>query len=684
MISTTAAVRNAIAERHKIRARVTIMLNDDPGNPTNLTLEGDRLMAGGVTLNDGTSGSGSFDIGAAIINQCTILMDNTDGAFSSYNFEGAVATVFAGVVTNDSGSAVSWLRKGMYILSDPTTTPAVITLKGVDYMAKFDRKYDGSMTFPRTVGSIVQYCCTRCGVTLATSTFSNSTYRIEQDPFGDDSMTYRQILSYCAQIACCFARCNAQGRLELKWYDRTAFDSGNESQRHVVAKFSQGPTVNTEDVVVTGVMVVASDAADGTEGETYTYGNDGYVLVVRENPLIAYGTAQAVANLIGPYVVGMRFRPGSASILGDPVMEAGDAAMLTDRKNNRYRAYITNLTYSVGNFASITCDAVPAIRKSADRYSRLAATVAKLRKEVPKNVDAYMAAQAHLDALAFNALGFYETEEVLQDGSKIHYAHDAPTLAESTIVYKKSIDGFFLSRNGGRTYSNGFDSAGNAVLNMLAVIGINASWVNTGRIESQDGTVAIDLDNNTINLKGVTNFDGFATKSGLGTSGYTTVNGSNITTGIIKDAGENTVINLTNGTVTIKKGTITLGSVTNNHYIKIDNNGKISSYAPWGNDTERLEIYDAVLNGYVNSTAYGLLDLAANYDDGGKHVSLKSYGELHLQANSRVSFEPSGSYIDSNGYHGEIDTGYLPGLDGWCVIGDMRVRLDHGLIMEII
>ena len=127
MISTTAAVKTAIADRHKIKARVTILLNDNPDNPTNLTLESDKLMAGGVTVNDGTSSSGSFDIGAAIINQCTIILDNTDGAYSEYNFEGAVATVFAGVATNDAGTSVTWLKKGMYVLSDPTTTPAIAT-----------------------------------------------------------------------------------------------------------------------------------------------------------------------------------------------------------------------------------------------------------------------------------------------------------------------------------------------------------------------------------------------------------------------------------------------------------------------------------------------------------------------------------------------------------------------------
>ena len=499
MISTTTEVKNAIADRHEITARVSIMLNDSPTSPTTLILEKNTLMAGGVTINDGTSNTGSFDIGSAIINQCTVLVNNTDGNYSNYNFEKAVATVFAGVVTNDAGS-VTWLKKGVFILSDPTTTPAVITLKGVDYMSKFDRDYDGNMTFPRTIGSIVQYCCTQCGVDLETTSFTNSGYLVSNNPF-EGEITYRQIISWCAQIACSFARCNVDGRLELKWYDTAAFDTGNEYRRHSVTKISQGPNVNTEDVVITGIRVTASDAADGTEGESALSGNDGYILEISDNPLIAYGRASETAALIAAVARGMRFRPGSASILGDPTMEAGDAALVTDRKGNQYKLYLTNLTFVVGNFASISCDAEPALRKSADRYSKLASTVAKTRKELTTYVDSYVQSQISMDTLAANALGFFESYERQQDGSVIKYAHNKPTLAQSTVIYKQTADGFFLARRQSTSdpivYENGIDSSGKAVLSVIAAIGVNADWVNTGTLTvggpSGGGTVQITV-----------------------------------------------------------------------------------------------------------------------------------------------------------------------------------------------
>lgn len=40
-------------------------------------------------------------------------------------------------------------------------------------------------------------------------------------------------------------------------------------------------------------------------------------------------------------------------------------------------------------------------------------------------------------------MGYYETQEKQDDGSTIMYMHDKPDLKDSTVVYKKTIDGFF-------------------------------------------------------------------------------------------------------------------------------------------------------------------------------------------------------------------------------------------------
>lgn len=118
---------------------------------------------------------------------------------------------------------------------------------------------------------------------------------------------------------------------------------------------------------------------------------------------------------------------------------------------------------------------------------------------VDQSLDAYDVKLAQMNELAANTLGFYYTEEKTEDGSIIAYRHDRPNLSESKIIYKTGIDGFFLSVDGGQTWKAGFDSNGDAVLNILYAIGIQSKWINTRGFTATDnsGKETFKIDENT-------------------------------------------------------------------------------------------------------------------------------------------------------------------------------------------
>lgn len=118
---------------------------------------------------------------------------------------------------------------------------------------------------------------------------------------------------------------------------------------------------------------------------------------------------------------------------------------------------------------------------------------------VDKSLDAYDVKLAQMNELAANTLGFYYTEEKAADGSIIAYRHDKADLSESKIIYKNGIDGFFLSVDGGQTWKAGFDSNGDAVLNILYAIGIQSKWINTRGFTATDnsGKETFKIDENT-------------------------------------------------------------------------------------------------------------------------------------------------------------------------------------------
>lgn len=489
MINTTAEYKQAMKEgKRDLLAKASCLLK----NGTMLNFDHTNIMVGGLSITDGVCSSGNFDLGSAIINQLTLKINNIDEEYSSYDFTDAQITVWEGAQLS---SGPEWLKKGVFNASDPTETPAVITLKALDNMAKFDRDYDGNMTFPITIQAMVQYCCDRCGVILATQLISNGKYVIHKNPFSDAQITYRTIISHCAAIAGCYARCNVDGQLELKWYDKTAFSE--VSKHHEITQIASGLSVMSVDVTITGIKVTSE--GDEKKRVTYLSGTEGYVLSVAGNPLIQPEDTKTIASYLAEKNVGMRFRPMKANAVGDPSWEAGDAAVITDRKGKKYNCYLTNIAYAIGQRATISCDAKPASRKSADRYDKINKVIAEIKKNVQGQLTEYGKYFDQMNSLAINAMGYYETDETLDDGSKITYMHDKPALSESKTVYKKSIDGYFWSNDGGKTWTSGIDKNGNAVMNVIAAIGLHAEWIKAGKIqvEDSDGNIIFLVDMDT-------------------------------------------------------------------------------------------------------------------------------------------------------------------------------------------
>lgn len=100
-----------------------------------------------------------------------------------------------------------------------------------------------------------------------------------------------------------------------------------------------------------------------------------------------------------------------------------------------------------------------------------------------------------LSQILATSLGFFETYEVDSEGRTIEYMHDRPTLAESTIIWKKTGTAIGVSTDGGKTWNAAIDAEGNATVNILSAIGINADWMHTGTLVVRDdeGNVMLSI-----------------------------------------------------------------------------------------------------------------------------------------------------------------------------------------------
>lgn len=123
--------------------------------------------------------------------------------------------------------------------------------------------------------------------------------------------------------------------------------------------------------------------------------------------------------------------------------------------------------------------------ESTARTAAVASTVTTVKKEVVNlnnKTARYKIAEQRLTALMAQSFGVFRTEEVLEDGSTVYYLHDKPALADSLNIWKMTGDALAVSSDGGQTWNAGIDAEGNAIMNILSVIGIEASWIDTDNL----------------------------------------------------------------------------------------------------------------------------------------------------------------------------------------------------------
>lgn len=527
--------------------RAVITLADE----TVLTVENDKIMTGGIDYDDAVGEDNTFSaVGSVIINSATLTLYNNDDLFSDYDFLNADVILYTGLYINNGTEEVpEMIRKGTYRVDDATYSNATITLKLLDYMEQFDRPYSESeLGYPNDLESIVRDCCYVCGVTLNTYNFPHHDFRVTERP-NSDSTTFRDVLSYVASIAGCFARCDVQGRLELKWFDTDAienaqtdydggeFDDGTPSYEtgtnleggsfnpwnnpssidsgsftvdrnvHYITSL-RSQNIAVDDIVITGVRILVDVPTDSEDDGVYFVGTDGYVIEISKNPFITLDNVNTILAWLQVQLIGLQFRPCNITCLDNPSIEAGDVGFIWDTHSKQHPILITRVTFSPGRPQKIVCGAETPSANSSTRYTSVVKSYMESRKQLIQQKSDYEQALEDLaERIENESSGLYMTAVQQQGGSVKYYYHNKPELSDSAIQILISDVGITVTPNG--TDPNptwyGLTVDGDLLARILSVHGINADWITTGKVSSANGKVYFDLDNDELVCSKVTN-----------------------------------------------------------------------------------------------------------------------------------------------------------------------------------
>ncbi|MCM1468034.1 MAG: tail fiber domain-containing protein [Alistipes sp.] len=532
MRKTTSEYKEKIRKNRIFHYKAVIRLADGAV----LNIGNDDLMSDGWSFQDSTSAN-TFTIGSAIIGSFTLRLRNDKGQFSRYDFMGASIIPSVGL---ELSGGIEWINKETYHVLEPVANDVTITIKAWNKLSNLDKDYDSSISYPATLRRIIEDACVHCGLSFMAASFDGQDMEVERKP---EMTTYRQVVSWCAQIAGYFVQMSPDNTVMLRWYDFASLekmtggldggnfieqfsgdmaDGGNfmdyssgdsvdggrfeELNKYHIISALKSKTNDTDDVVITGIRVI-------TEDEEFMEGTDGYVLEIDGNELISNaGIAQSTVKRLGNKIIGSRFRKLSVTAQSDPSIEAGDIAVVVDRKGNAYHTIFTSVEFKSSGIEQLKCDAESALINSGKQYKESTRTNVTARKEAKKEISRYDLAVKSMTDLIVQGFGLYQTALDDESGGRKYFLHDKPDMENSTAIWQITSTGLVVSKDGGTSWA--VDVNGNALFNVIIARGISADWIDggvftaggrdnvNGRIYVKDaqGRTLVILDNSGITL----------------------------------------------------------------------------------------------------------------------------------------------------------------------------------------
>ena len=437
------------------------------GGELNLT-ESD--FVGDITITRRCVAGEKIEIGTAIASEFKATLQNYDGRFDGFVFEGAELFVRFSVPV---GSGVEYIPIGYFTIDEQPRKLSTISITALDRMARFNRSYDTTTAYPASLYQVLSDACLKCGVPLATTSGSliNTTYSPPKRP-ESDGLTYRQVVEWIAELAGTCAWIDWDGKLRLTWYaDTTTRISPSD-------RFTSDMQEN--DITITGMQIVANDET----GTVYQSGNDVYALNIEGN-LLAQDNLQNLCDALRAKIDGFTYRPYTCTTMGYPHLWPLDKIIYEDKDGVEHVSIITDHTIKLNGASAIAAKGETTQRNgyatSAPLTSKERAILERMKAQTNRKLSTMQQAALELNETMANSMGLYSTTTVNPDMSVTAYWHDKPTLEDSQYIYTRNAGGYAWTDSGWNdgepVWQYGVTKDGIAILNVLHVYKLTADYL---------------------------------------------------------------------------------------------------------------------------------------------------------------------------------------------------------------
>lgn len=303
-----------------------------------------------LTLHTAVNAGQEFTIGSAFSDYIEAeIWADPDGSLQIT--AGDVLTYYR---QDDAGNRT---KVGVFYAEKPTRTKRnSYKVTAYDTMSKLDADFSGWLhanqaQFPKTIWQLVQLACQRAGVVLASSSLPiNGSYSVQA--FYADDLTCRQIISWAAESAGCYAHMNADGKLQFLTYadKRSTAKITPDGASNSTAYYAD--SLSYEDYTVKAIEKVQIRQSDSDVGVIYpdsTTATNTYA--VQGNLLLTTGTEanlKSVVQNLYNVLKNVTYTPCKVSVPSSSGLACGQIVHVKDARGREFDTYLMSATISSG------------------------------------------------------------------------------------------------------------------------------------------------------------------------------------------------------------------------------------------------------------------------------------------------------------------------------------------------
>ena len=301
------------------------------------------------------------------------LSGNLQNISDDFNIDGREIELRIGIV---SSTGENWYSLGNFIVTDPTDNNVEDNTKfeAMDYTKLFNIKFNGDFKgtgFTQSYNEIItnkgsvtalwlaKYCCAQVGVEFGQTTFTNSDFVINQNPF-QAGETCRDVLKEISKLAYSWVRIGWDNKCYI---DFEPVSSNTVSTENIITndhyyslktrKEQYGPINN----VVIGMSGI--DGESHSEKDATSISQNGeHAIYIYDNPLTNTFELRALAQRKASKLFGLQFAQVSTETIGHPWLQANEKINVVNMENVDNYTYPFNRTINFTGHIKTTIDSM--------------------------------------------------------------------------------------------------------------------------------------------------------------------------------------------------------------------------------------------------------------------------------------------------------------------------------------